>query len=120
MLHWCLKTFKPSCHVPTPCPLLFRFIPEFGADAPEAGSTVEGLLNRSSLMDVAFRGMQRQHLLIYISALEDPDSTVVSYIDFQSYPDFNMSHEGYLKWGEDAVSANEEYTNAMSRPCLSI
>ncbi|CAM9102277.1 unnamed protein product [Ectocarpus fasciculatus] len=86
------------------------FIPEFGSDAPEAGSTVEGLLNRSSLMDVAFRGMQRQHLLIYIAALEDPTPAegVVSYIDFQSYPDFNMSHEGYLKWGEDAV-CDERY-----------
>ncbi|CAM9867934.1 unnamed protein product [Ectocarpus sp. 4 AP-2014] len=89
------------------------FIPEFGAEAPEAGSTVEGLLNRSSLMDVAFRGMQRQHSLIFISALEDPTGAeeVVPYIDFQSYPDFNMSHEGYLKWGENAT-CDERYETA--------
>lgn len=114
------ETNQASSRCSTPCPVLFRFIPEFGAEAPEAGSTMEGLLNRSSLMDVAFRGMQRQHSLIFIAALEDPTAErVVPYINFQSYPDFDMSHEGYLKWGENAVSTNEEYTNVMSRTCLS-
>ncbi|CAN0541957.1 unnamed protein product, partial [Ectocarpus sp. 8 AP-2014] len=49
------------------------FIPEFAAgQVPEAGGSLESLLNRSSLMDVPFRGMQRQHPLVYLAALDDP------------------------------------------------
>ncbi|CAM9376272.1 unnamed protein product, partial [Ectocarpus sp. 8 AP-2014] len=70
---------------------------------PEAGGSLESLLNRSSLMDVPFRGMQRQHPLVYLAALDDPSPAAgtISDINFQAYAGFDMA--GYLEWGVDGV-----------------
>ncbi|CAM9752851.1 unnamed protein product, partial [Hapterophycus canaliculatus] len=78
-----------------------RFIPEFASDEfPEAGSSLEGLLNRSSLMDVPFRGIQRQHDRLYLAALDDPSAPTTSQINFQSHAAQDMSGDVYVKWGE--------------------
>ncbi|CAN0521290.1 unnamed protein product, partial [Ectocarpus sp. 12 AP-2014] len=80
------------------------FIPEFATgEVPEAGGSLESLLNRSSLMDVPFRGMQRQHPLVYLAALDDPSPAAgtISDINFQAYAGFDMT--SYLEWGLDGV-----------------
>ena len=48
-------------------------------------------------MDVAFRGMQLQHTLIYLASLDDPSAPegTVSDINMQAYAGFNT--ESYLK-----------------------
>ena len=84
---------------------LVRFVSGLGlGEDPEADSAIEGLLNRSSLMDVPFRGMQDQHLLVYLASLEDPSSAedTVSDINMQSYAGFNMLDAGYLSYGNTA------------------
>lgn len=64
---------------------------------------VEGLLNRSALMDVTFRGMQRQHDLVYLAALEEPGSTGLnSQINFQGFP--GAYQDTYETWGATGVS----------------
>ncbi|CAM9131295.1 unnamed protein product [Ectocarpus fasciculatus] len=81
-----------------------RYIPDLATgEVPEAGGSLESLLNRSSLMDVPFRGMQRQHPLVYFAALDDasPAAGTVSDINFQAYAGFDMSP--YLEWGVDGV-----------------
>ncbi|CAM9131372.1 unnamed protein product [Ectocarpus fasciculatus] len=81
-----------------------RFIPEFATgEVPEASGSLESLLNRSSLMDVPFRGMQRQHPLVYLAALDDPSPAAgtISDINFQAYAGFDMT--GYQEWGIDGV-----------------
>ena len=44
-------------------------------------------------MDVPFRGMQRQHQLVYLAALENPSPSdgTVSDINMQSYAAFNAT-----------------------------
>ncbi|CBJ25694.1 ATP-binding region, ATPase-like [Ectocarpus siliculosus] len=65
-------------------------------DLPAAGSSLDGLLNRTALMDVPFRGMQRQQKLAYLAALDnpslpdDPDESA----NFQAYPAFDMLEAG--------------------------
>ncbi|CAM9481056.1 unnamed protein product [Pylaiella littoralis] len=76
------------------------FIPGLAvAEVPEAGGSLDGLLNRSSLMDVPFRAMQRQHRLVYIAALDNPYPAegVVSQINMQGFAAFNMT--SYLDYG---------------------
>ncbi|CAM9313400.1 unnamed protein product, partial [Laminaria digitata] len=74
-------------------------------ERPVAGSTLEDLLNSSSLMDVPFRGMQRQHLLVYLASLEDPSPAAggVSGVNMQMYAAFDMEAAGYLDFGEGQV-----------------
>lgn len=82
-----------------PLPLA-RFLNGFGVgEVPEAESLAEGLLNRSSLMDVPFRAMQRQHQLVYLAALEDPSPAdgTVSDINMQSYAAIDTDTAGYLE-----------------------
>ncbi|CAN0020957.1 unnamed protein product [Scytosiphon promiscuus] len=76
------------------------FVPEMASgDFPEAGSSLEGLLNRSSLMDVPFRGLQRQHDLIYLAALDDPSEPETTQINFQTYAGRGLSgNVGYEDW----------------------
>lgn len=75
-----------------------RFVPGLGASEVAEGSTLGGLLNRSALMDVPFRGMQRQHGLVYLAALEEPGSEDLdSQINFQGFagayqPDYETWH----------------------------
>ncbi|CAM9134455.1 unnamed protein product [Ectocarpus sp. 6 AP-2014] len=81
-----------------------RYIPDLPTgEVPEAGGSLESLLNRSSLMDVPFRGMQRQHPLVYLAALDDPfpAAGTISDINFQAYAGFDMT--GHLEWGVDGV-----------------
>ncbi|CAB1113047.1 unnamed protein product [Ectocarpus sp. CCAP 1310/34] len=76
------------------------YIPDLPTgEVPEAGGSLESLLNRSSLMDVPFRGMQRQHPLVYLAALDDPSPAdgTISDINFQAYAGFDMTP--YLQWG---------------------
>lgn len=49
-------------------------------------------------MDIPFRGMQGQHKLIYLAALDDPATGSVSEINFQSYvnEDVYRSYENFL------------------------
>ena len=94
-----------------------RFISGFDiGEVPVADSALEGLLNRSSLMDVPFRGMQDQHLLVYLASLEDPAPAagVVSGVNMQMYAAFDMEEAGYLDFGEGQVKqrtmvANTDY-----------
>ncbi|CAN0322734.1 unnamed protein product, partial [Laminaria digitata] len=74
-------------------------------ELPVADSTLEGLLNSSSLMDVPFRGMQQQHLLVYLASLEDPSPVAgeVSGVNMQMYAAFDMEAAGYLDFGEEQV-----------------
>lgn len=66
-------------------------------------STLGGLLNRSALMDVPFRGMQRQHTLVYLAALEEPGSTGLdTQINFQGFPGADQPE--YEDFGVDGVS----------------
>ncbi|CAM9357367.1 unnamed protein product, partial [Hapterophycus canaliculatus] len=60
---------------------------------PTAGDSLEGLLNRSALMDVPFRGMQRQEVLTFLAALDDPSlpDDPDKYVAFQAYPAYDMS-----------------------------
>lgn len=97
----------PRFTPPIPHPPLPRFITEDATgEAPEGNSSQESLLNRSSLMDVPFRGMQRQYLLIYLAALDDLSiiEGEVSDINMQSYAAFDMLDEGYLSIGLQQVS----------------
>lgn len=57
-------------------------------------------------MDVPFRGMQRQHLLVYLASLEDPSPAagVVSGVNMQMYAAFDMEEAGYLDFGEGQVT----------------
>lgn len=61
-------------------------------------SSLEGLLNRSSLMDVPFRSMQRQHENIYLGSIEDPsaDDDELSAANMQAYAGFNMEEYRYF------------------------
>lgn len=54
-------------------------------------------------MDVPFRGMQRQHGLVYLAALEEPGSTGLdSQINFQGFPGSDQPE--YETWGLTGVS----------------
>ena len=54
-------------------------------------------------MDVPFRGMQRQHGLVYLAALEEPGSTGLdSQINFQGFPGSDQPE--YDTWGLTGVS----------------
>ncbi|CAM9133762.1 unnamed protein product [Ectocarpus sp. 6 AP-2014] len=83
---------------------------------PEAGGSLESLLNRSSLMDIPFRGMQRQHPLVYLAALDDPSPAAgtISDINFQAYAGFDMT--GYLEWGVDGVCDSWDETTYTGDP----
>lgn len=69
--------------------------------SPAAGSSLDGLLNRTALMDVPFRGTQRQELM-YLAALDnpalpdDPNSTAV----LQAYPAYDMLEAGFATFNE--------------------
>lgn len=82
---------------PTPTPV--RFIPTYDVgETPPVNSSLESLLDRSSLMDVQYRSMQRQHQLIYLAALDDDPSVPadeVPDINFQAYAGFDMAEAGY-------------------------
>lgn len=88
----------PRFTPPIPHPPLPRFITEYAVgETPEVNSSQESLLNRSSLMDVPFRGMQHQYPLIYLAALDQPSFIAgeVSDINMQSYAAFDMFDENY-------------------------
>lgn len=73
---------------------MFRYITGFTSETsvPATGISLDGLLNRTALMDVPFRGMQRQEALIYLTGLDDPslpDDPNTS-VAFQAYPGFNI------------------------------
>ncbi|CAM9362022.1 unnamed protein product [Ectocarpus fasciculatus] len=71
-------------------------------DLPATGSSLDGLLNRSALMDVPFRGMQRQQSLVYLAALDnpslpdDPDESA----NLQAYPAFDMLDAGFSTYNK--------------------
>lgn len=52
------------------------------------------MLNRSALMDVLFRGLSRQHELVYVGVDQDPD------VNMQQYPGSNLSVTPYSNWNE--------------------
>lgn len=55
-------------------------------------------------------GMQRQHILVYLAALDDPLATGLdSQINFQSYPGFDMSESGFTDLGTTAVSMKKPH-----------
>ncbi len=80
-----------------------RFVPELDeAEVVPEASSLGGLLNRSSLMDVPFRGMQRQHLGVYLAALDDPSAEGLdSQINFQTYAGRDLSE--FEDWGVTGV-----------------
>ena len=87
-------------------PAVSRFVPGFDiGEVPVADSALEGLLNSSSLMDVPFRAMQQQHLLVYLASIEDhsPAEGEVSGVNMQMYAAFDMEAAGYLDFGEGQV-----------------
>ncbi|CAM9127088.1 unnamed protein product [Scytosiphon promiscuus] len=81
------------------------YISGFTSDTspPAVGDSLDGLLNRSALMDVPFRGMQRQEMLIYLAALDnpslpdDPDTSVA----FQAYPAYDMLEAGFTTFDDE-------------------
>lgn len=78
-----------------------RFITTLGkGEYPPAKGSLGGLINRSSLMDVPFRGMQFQNELIYLAALEHPSATV-SDINIQSYRGRDTTY--YLNFSAEHV-----------------
>ncbi|CAN0020887.1 unnamed protein product [Scytosiphon promiscuus] len=82
------------------------FIPNRSPDQVlAAGSSLEGLLDRSSLMDASFRGMQRQHDLVYLAVMDDPSAPDTSKINFQSYPGRSVS--SYVNFTNDRECAKE-------------
>ena len=51
-------------------------------------------------------GMQRQHLLVYLAALDEPLATgLESQINFQPYPGFNMATSGYADFFATEVTS---------------
>lgn len=95
--------------------LIFRYITDFGVNqVPTANSSLEGLLNRSSLIDVPLLGMQRQHELAYMAALDDPSPAAgdVSDINFQAYAGFNMEASGYRDFTEVCAEGPPEIVRA--------
>eukprot|EP00752_Nemacystus_decipiens_P005758 g5207.t1 len=95
------------------------FIPGFtDTQVPDANDTVADLLDRSSLMDVPYRGMQRQHLLVYLAALDEPLVTGLdAHVNFQPYPGFNMNASGYADFGPNADCPGfPEYTGEFYDP----
>ena len=68
-------------------------------------SSLEGLLNRSSLMDVQFRSMQRQHTLIYLASIDDPSAAAdeLSSVNMRAYAGFNMEDAGYRHFAAQNV-----------------
>lgn len=71
--------------------------------------------------------MQRQHILVYLAALDEPLATgLESQINFQPYPGFNMAAAGYADFGTPEVSAgpgSERSIHAFSvvaMPCGSL
>lgn len=82
-----------------------RFIPGLAEDQNlTPGNSLEDLVNRSSLMDVLFRGMQRQNTLMYLAALDNPSAPEgnVSDINMQSYEGKNK--DSYLGFTDENVS----------------
>ena len=82
--------------------LLSRYVPGLDpGSSPAVVSSLDGLLNRTALMDVLFRGMQREELM-YLAALDDPslvddpDSSPV----LQAYPAFDMLEAGFSTFNE--------------------
>lgn len=82
--------------------LLSRYVPGLDPGSfPAVGSSLDGLLNRTALMDVLFRGMRREELM-YLAALDDPslvddpDSSVV----LQVYPANDMLEAGFTTFEE--------------------
>lgn len=82
--------------------LSVRYVP--GLDpgtSPVVGSSLDGLLNRTALMDVLFRGIPREGLM-YLAALDDPsliddpDSPVV----LQMYPAYDLLEAGFTTFNE--------------------
>lgn len=81
-----------------------RFIANNNSEAsfPVIGSPLDGLLNRTALMDVPFRGIQRQEHRVYLAALEDPslpDDPHTS-VAFQSYPAHDMLEAGLTTFND--------------------
>lgn len=56
-------------------------------------------------MDVPFRAMQRQHLLVYAAALDDPSPPAgeVSNVSMQVYAGFDMEEAGFLNHTDQNV-----------------
>lgn len=52
-------------------------------------------------MDVPFRGMQRQHSLVYLASVDNPSPAAgeASEVNTQMYPGFDMAEDGYLDFG---------------------
>lgn len=89
------------------------------SDIPAKGTSLDGLLNQTSLMDVPFRAFQRQETLIYLaamddpSAIDDPDSRVA----FQSYPSQSSEYYAHFNDVSDGCSRNAmQVRNARPRP----
>lgn len=114
---YCSIAANPPSHLAaclsclTPCPVNVyengRYISGFTSEtsAPATGDSLDGLLNRSALMDVPFRGMQRQEMLIYLAALDDPSlpddpDTAVA---FQVYPAYDMLDAGFTTYNNEVL-----------------
>lgn len=107
----CYITRSWQSKIPPPPPIslsvdlwLTRYITGLNTEAsfPAVGSLLDGLLNRTALMDVPFRGMQRQGELIYLAALDDPslpDDPNTS-VATQVYPAFDMLEAGFSTFDE--------------------
>lgn len=85
-----------------------RFINADGVGLEEVptNNSLASLLNRSSLMDVPFRGLQRQHSLVYLASLNDPSASAnqLTESSMQAYGGFDMDEAGYLEYGLRVVS----------------
>lgn len=89
-----------------------RYITGFTSETslPAVGTSLDGLLNRTALMDVPFRGLQRQEALIYLAGLDnpslpdDPDESVA----FQAYPAYDMLEAGFTTYNQ-VLAAHLEF-----------
>lgn len=70
-------------------------------------------------MDVPFRSMQRQHLLVYVAALDDPSLSAgeVSNVTMQSYAGFNMEEAGFLDHTEQNVRYDPPVCARLHNEC---
>ena len=100
--------------------LFTRYVP--GLDprsSPAVGSSLDGLLNRTALLDVLFRGMPREDLM-YLAALDDPsliddpNSSVV----LQAYPAYNMLEGGLTTFNHVGLSI--QVSRARKKYCLNL
>ena len=69
-------------------------------------SSLEGIINRSSLMDVPFRSMQRQHEIIYLGSIDDPSAAAddeLSAANMRVFAGVDMEQAGYRTSGGNNV-----------------